>query len=290
MKTQITTTEQPTMMSSREIAELTGKDVNKVHRDIRAMVPALYSVDSGDDVKSYAWGTSKSDMDAFLVHHNIQGVKPNYDDRGYVYEFLLDRRHTEILISGYDIKRRAAIIDRWHALESGKAQPRIAAQEVQSVSTANHDVLSLARVVAEATASATMKALMEATGIQALTGAQVLPHIDEQLHVQEPAQATQRENTPPADIVGYVQVTKIAWETTFSDAACRRLIEFASLPTMKYKGSHGLQVHRESFMDALKELIAESTPPAGKLKRWQHPEFGGFALRKDPKEIFGEAE
>ncbi|HAF1611142.1 TPA: DNA-binding protein, partial [Salmonella enterica] len=42
--------------------------------------------------------------------------------------------------------------------------------------------------------------------------------------------------------------------------------------------------------DALKALIEESTPPTGKLKRWQHPDFGGFALRKDPKEIFGEAE
>ncbi|WP_406706555.1 transcriptional regulator, partial [Sodalis sp.] len=34
------------------------------------------------------------------------------------YEFLLDRRHTEILITGYDVKRRAAVIDRWFVLES----------------------------------------------------------------------------------------------------------------------------------------------------------------------------
>ncbi|MEY0486396.1 hypothetical protein AB7459_14720 [Providencia rettgeri] len=120
----ITQNHQP-MMSSREIAELTGKRIGTVHRDIRAMVPALYAVDNGIDTKSYCWGTSKEEMISFLLHHNIQGVMVNFDDRGYVYEFLLDRRHTEILISGYDVVRRAAIIDRWHALETGQAKPAV---------------------------------------------------------------------------------------------------------------------------------------------------------------------
>ncbi|MBG6242823.1 MAG: transcriptional regulator, partial [Candidatus Symbiopectobacterium sp. Dall1.0] len=106
------------MMSSREIAELVGKDVGNVHRDIRAMVPALYAVQQGEDVKSYKWDTTKEKMMLFLNHHNIQGVKPIFDERGYVYEFLLDRRHTEILITGYDVQRRAAVIDRWFVLES----------------------------------------------------------------------------------------------------------------------------------------------------------------------------
>ncbi|MBD2811401.1 Rha family transcriptional regulator [Xenorhabdus sp. Vera] len=100
------------MMSSREIAELTGKRISAVHTDIRAMVPALHAVDNGEKIRSYAWGTTKDEMIAFLNHHNIQGIIVNLDDRGYVYEFLLDRRHTEVLISGYDIIRRATIIDR----------------------------------------------------------------------------------------------------------------------------------------------------------------------------------
>lgn len=33
------------------------------------------------------------------------------------WEYLLDRRYTEILITGYDIKRRTAVIDRWFELE-----------------------------------------------------------------------------------------------------------------------------------------------------------------------------
>lgn len=112
------------MMSSREIAELTGKDVKNVHRDIRAMVPAIYAHDNGEDIRSYKWDTDKDEMVSFLSHHNIQGVTPIFDNRGYVSEFLLDRRHTEILITGYDVKRRAAVIDRWFALESGAAKPQ----------------------------------------------------------------------------------------------------------------------------------------------------------------------
>ncbi|MDE1477596.1 Rha family transcriptional regulator [Xenorhabdus bovienii] len=113
------------MMSSREIAELTGKRISAVHSDIRAMVPALYAADNGEKVRSYAWGTTKDEMISFLDHHKIQGVNPVFDDRGYVYEFLLDRRHTEILVTGYDVKRRAAVIDRWFALESGEEKPII---------------------------------------------------------------------------------------------------------------------------------------------------------------------
>jgi hypothetical protein len=44
-------------------------------------------------------------------------------------------------------------------------------------------------------------------------------------------------------------------------------------------------VHREFFMAAVEVLIKESSPAKGR-KRWHHPEFGGFELRKDPAEIF----
>lgn len=278
MKTEINNGVQQPMMSSREIATLTGKDIGKVHRDIRAMVPALYSVDSGDDLKSYSWGTSKAEMNAFLAHHNIQGVTAIFDNRGYVYEFLLDRRHTEILVSGYDIKRRAAIIDRWHALESGEAQPRISAQQTPQVVSVQPDMLSLARVVAEATASATMKAVMDVVSVKqvAITATPAAP---------APAIAAQPETATPES--EFVRVVKIAWETTFSDGSCRRLIRFANLPTQKYKGSRGLLVHRDAFMQALGTLIEESLPPGEGRKRWKHPEFGGFELHKDLNEILG---
>ncbi|EGK5349367.1 Rha family transcriptional regulator [Salmonella enterica] len=114
MKTQVTTTEKPVMMSSQEIAELTGKRPANVIRDIWVMLESLYSVNKDS---------------SNLSHHKNQqvtvtdGVIACFDNRGYVSEFLLDRRHTEILITGYDVKRRAAIIDRWFTLEKKSYQP-----------------------------------------------------------------------------------------------------------------------------------------------------------------------
>lgn len=118
-------TNQNVTMSSREIAKLTGKQVKHVHADIRAMIPALYAVGNGEEVRSYAWGTTKDEMNRFLDHHKIQGVIPVFDGRGYVCEFLLDRYHTEVLVTGYDVQRRAAVIKRWYDLETGQAKPAI---------------------------------------------------------------------------------------------------------------------------------------------------------------------
>ena len=142
----------------------------------------------------------------------------------------------------------------------------------QSVSV-HHDILSLARVVAEATASATMKAVMEVSGINLLAAAPASP--------ASPA-ASQANITPDA---GFVPVHKVSWETWLSDPSCRRLVRFANLPTGQVPGVRGLCVQHEAFIHAFQVLLEESTPPDGKRKRWQHPEFGGFVLRKDPSEI-----
>ncbi|CDG86920.1 conserved hypothetical protein [Xenorhabdus bovienii str. feltiae Florida] len=66
------------------------------------------------------------------------------DSRGYVSEFLLDRRHTEILITGYDIIRRAAVIDRWFDLESGKAIPIAQQQSAGLPQLSKLEVLQMA--------------------------------------------------------------------------------------------------------------------------------------------------
>ncbi len=272
------------MMCSREIAKFADKEHGKVCRDIRVMLEKLYGISDADS-------TRNPDL-AYLTNHGV--TCRQYDtDNPNAWEYLLDHEHSDCLVAGYDPVRRMAIIKQWRALEREVSQQQITAQPAPQPTSTNENILSLARVVAEATASATMKALMEVIGIQALTGAQELPHIEEQPHVQEPAQPEAEEpeihDYPLDPSYEFIPIVKIAWDTTFSDAACRRLIEFASLPVRKLEGVRGLCVHMESFMDALKELIAESTPPTGKLKRWQHPEFGGFALRKKPEEIFGEA-
>ncbi|MBC8954884.1 Rha family transcriptional regulator [Xenorhabdus sp. PB62.4] len=104
----------PLMMSSREIAELTDKRHTDVIRDIWVMLGQLYSLNKDD-------ANLRHDKNQEVTL--VEGVIAVIDNRGYVSEFLLDRRHTEILITGYDVKRRAAVIDRWFALESGTENP-----------------------------------------------------------------------------------------------------------------------------------------------------------------------
>lgn len=87
---------QPTM-SSREIAELTGKRHDHVMRDIRSVLDQLE-----------------------IDHPNFGGVY--MDAKGERREcFHLPRRECEILVTGYDVKRRAAVIDRWMKLETEKS-------------------------------------------------------------------------------------------------------------------------------------------------------------------------
>ncbi|CRL44784.1 Phage regulatory protein Rha (Phage_pRha) [Sodalis glossinidius str. 'morsitans'] len=105
-------------MSSREIAELVGKRHDHVIRNVWEMLEQLYQIEK--DAPNL--GNHKNQKVTI-----IEGVIIAIDGRGYVGEFLLDRRHTEILITGYDVKRRATVIDRWFALESGKAQAITAA-------------------------------------------------------------------------------------------------------------------------------------------------------------------
>lgn len=84
-------------MSSREIAELTGKRHPDVKRDIEGMLEQL-----NEDASSFAH--------IYLDTMNRQQT-----------EYHLDRRHVECLLTGYNAVLRMKVIDRMHELESGKA-------------------------------------------------------------------------------------------------------------------------------------------------------------------------
>ena len=88
-------------MSSREIAELTGKRHDNVMIDIRKMLSEL-----GFDSPEFS-GQYKDSIGRTLPCFN------------------LPKRETMILVSGYSIPMRARIIDRWEALETGKAVPAV---------------------------------------------------------------------------------------------------------------------------------------------------------------------
>lgn len=163
----------------------------------------------------------------------------------------------------------------------------ISSVESQPGISMNNDILSLARVVAEATASATLKAVIDIVGIQ-----KYQPAVETVAAIAPPAPGALQvsHHSPDNEQSEYALVSDLSWACGLSDAACRRLATFANLPTCMTSGDRGhLLIHRDLFMTVAQTLLDESTPPTGKLKRWQHPEFGGFTLRLKSENHTGEA-
>lgn len=126
-------------MSSLEIAELTGKEHKHVTRDIRTMLVGLY----GDEYVAQIIPEHRRNRQSEFVRENadlilsaICGDGPNgnhqdqrgfaweRDERGYVSKFILDKSHSMTLVSGYVLKLRKKIMDRWMELEeSSKPAP-----------------------------------------------------------------------------------------------------------------------------------------------------------------------
>lgn len=82
-------------MTSREIADLTGKRHPDVKRDIQVMARDLK-----EDASSFAH--------IYLDGMNRQQI-----------EYRLDREHTDCLLTGYSAAMRMAVIKRWRELEDG---------------------------------------------------------------------------------------------------------------------------------------------------------------------------
>lgn len=89
-------------MSSREIAELTGKRHPDVKRDIQSMASELE-----EDVSDFAR--------IYLDSMNREQT-----------EYLLDKELTETLLTGYSAKMRRAVVRRWTELEA-QILPRVLA-------------------------------------------------------------------------------------------------------------------------------------------------------------------
>lgn len=86
-------------MSSREIAELTGKEHRNVMRDIRDMLEQLRAAGGG-----------------LLNFERTYRDSQNKEQP----EFLLPKRECLILVSGYSVLLRTRIIDRWSELEAAQ--------------------------------------------------------------------------------------------------------------------------------------------------------------------------
>ena len=99
----------PLTMSSREIADLTGKELGHVNRDIRAMLDGLQ-----DDPE-------------------LEHVREDQDGRGYTTAFHLGRELTYTLLAGYSVVLRRRVIARWQELEAqaAPAVPQTMAQALR---------------------------------------------------------------------------------------------------------------------------------------------------------------
>lgn len=105
-------------MDSREIAEMTGKQHGHVCRDIAEMLKGL-------EINQSNFGS---------VY-----IAGNGEERAC---FKLPKRETLILVSGYSVELRAAIIDRWAELESsnGLALPQTFAQALRLLADKTEEV------------------------------------------------------------------------------------------------------------------------------------------------------
>jgi phage antirepressor YoqD-like protein len=125
-------------MSSREIAELTSKRHSDVLRDIRNILSQLDDNQSertsalaergdneeyhrsdrtqckylGEDTEKYFFNHAFNDRYHFALLEYIDEQGKNRP------EYLLTKRDTLLLVSGYSIVLRAKIIDRWEELET----------------------------------------------------------------------------------------------------------------------------------------------------------------------------
>ncbi|WP_081084847.1 Rha family transcriptional regulator [Burkholderia cepacia] len=86
-------------MSSREIADLTGKEHRNVLRDVRALLDEL-------------------NLDALSFEHTYKDASNRQQT-----EYRLPKRETLILVSGYNVQMRARIVDRWQELEAHVIKP-----------------------------------------------------------------------------------------------------------------------------------------------------------------------
>ena len=99
------------VMTSREIANLTGKQHKNVKRDIASMLA---------DLKKDALSFERTYLD---------GQNRNQT------EYLLDREHTDCLLTGYSAPLRMAVVRRWRELEE-QAAPRIPANYAEALQLA----------------------------------------------------------------------------------------------------------------------------------------------------------
>lgn len=204
------------------------------------------------------------DVNLHLAQKSINSVHGGSNNGTFAHE-LLAVEYAGWISASFRLQVNQTFLD----YRRGKLAPVIEVQPEAQPSAHAHivhidnGIVQLARVIAEATASATMKAMAEAI---------TLPSYPTE--TAAPVYARQPEGE-------YVPVSKAAWETGLSDSACRKLIGFFKVPVRSNGGLRGLLVNLPEMKKAAERLLRESTAPEGKRKRWSHPQFGNFTCYAD---------
>lgn len=187
-------------MSSLEISSLTSKRHDHVLRDIRAMLIGLYGeaeVSAGIPDKDMfevfctrmGWGIDSPK----LGDERIYGVNVIRDARGYVSKISLDYKHTMTLISGYSVKIRKTIIDRWQQLEE---------QALAPVDPANFSRMQLIQLALDAE---TERLALEIKYLEVAPKAEALDRIAEADGAMNPTVAAKTLQIPPGRLFRWLR-------------------------------------------------------------------------------------
>ena len=150
----------PITMSSREIAELTGKDLSHVNRDIRAM------------------------LDSLVDDPELDHVREDKDGRGYTTAFHLGRELTYTLLSGYSVPLRRRVVARWQELEAQQT-PKLPQTMAQALRLAADQAEQIEQQAAQLAHAAPMVEFVERY-VQAESGSMGLRQVCKVLGVKQP--------------------------------------------------------------------------------------------------------
>ncbi len=123
MSTTLIATISPTM-STREIAEITDKRHSNVLRDVRSMLSSIYGGGQEDYLPEKLLVNQQTSTLSSVTEPSNLSESVSVSQYGVnnanqpVYEYKLDRDHTLTLLTGYDIKARFKVVQRWQELES----------------------------------------------------------------------------------------------------------------------------------------------------------------------------
>jgi phage regulator Rha-like protein len=108
-------------MTSLEIAELTGKQHSHVMRDIESTLKELCQVSDDSDPQSKVGLRLHDGISEYMKP--FEGTYKHHTGMGYQNRpmYILPKFECDLVISGYSVKYRAAIIKRWHELEAQAA-------------------------------------------------------------------------------------------------------------------------------------------------------------------------